>query len=67
MVITSLSGFMVAGQFVTLFKMEIPYYVALIGAVLLKLDSAARADGVMDGWVTASDPTASPPIDGGRS
>jgi probable O-glycosylation ligase (exosortase A-associated) len=39
MVITSLSGFMIAAQFVTLYKLEIPYYVALIGASLLKMTS----------------------------
>ncbi len=39
MVISGLTGFMVAAQFVTLHGLEIPYYTALIGAGVLKLDS----------------------------
>jgi putative inorganic carbon (HCO3(-)) transporter len=39
MVIASLTGFAVAAQFVSLDRLEQPYYVALIGAGLLKLSS----------------------------
>ncbi|MEX2187362.1 MAG: O-antigen ligase family protein [Pirellulales bacterium] len=39
MIIASLVGFMVAAQFVSLVGLEIPYYVALIGAGYLKLAS----------------------------
>lgn len=65
MVITSLAGFMVAGQFVTLFKMEIPYYVALIGAVVLKIDSASRGAGVPVWSDHAFDPNTPQPVGGG--
>jgi putative inorganic carbon (hco3(-)) transporter len=37
MVIAALVGFMVAAQFVTLVGLEIPYYVAMVGAGYLKL------------------------------
>ena len=43
MVITSLAGFLIAAQFVSLHKLEIPYFVALIGAGLLKLTSTPAA------------------------
>jgi O-antigen ligase len=39
MVIASLTGFAVAAQFVSLDRLEPPYYIALLGAALLKLDS----------------------------
>lgn len=39
MVIASLVGFSVAAQFVTLHGLEIPYYLTLIGAGVLKLNS----------------------------
>lgn len=35
-IITSIVGFMVAGQFVSLAGLEIPYYTAMVGVVLLK-------------------------------
>jgi probable O-glycosylation ligase (exosortase A-associated) len=35
-IITSIAGFMVAGQFVSLAGLEIPYYTAMVGVVLLK-------------------------------
>jgi O-antigen ligase len=41
MVIAALVGFMVAAQFVTLYRYEMPYYIALIGAVTLKLRARA--------------------------
>src|SRR5205823_12965539 len=44
MVIASLTGFVVAAQFVSLDRLEPPYYIALLGAALLKLDSI-RAGG----------------------
>jgi probable O-glycosylation ligase (exosortase A-associated) len=49
MVIASLIGFMFAAQFVSLVGLEIPYYVALIGAGYLKLASrpAAAYEGVV--------------------
>ena len=37
MVIAGLTGFIVAGQFVSLTGLEIPYYVTLVGAGYLKL------------------------------
>jgi probable O-glycosylation ligase (exosortase A-associated) len=40
MVIAALIGFMVAGQFVSLAGLEIPYYVVLVGAGYLKLSDA---------------------------
>ena len=40
-IIMSLVGFAVAGQFVSLGGLEIPYYVAMIGVVLLKYAGAA--------------------------
>jgi O-antigen ligase len=39
MVIASLIGFAVAAQFVSLKGLEVPYYVALVGAAVLKLSS----------------------------
>jgi O-antigen ligase len=52
MVVASLTGFMVAAQFVTLYMMEIPYYIALIGAGLLKLSSREDFNGQ---WTQISD------------
>ncbi len=43
MVIASLVGFAVAAQFVSLDRLEIPYYVVLIGAGLLKIAPARAA------------------------
>jgi probable O-glycosylation ligase (exosortase A-associated) len=43
MVIASLIGFAVAAQFVSLDRLEPPYYIALLGAALLKLDSQRAA------------------------
>lgn len=43
MVIAALVGFSVAAQFVTLHGLELPYFVALIGAGTLKLNSEGRA------------------------
>jgi O-antigen ligase len=42
MVIAGLSGFAVAAQFISLEGLEIPYYVALVGAGVLKLEWAAK-------------------------
>ncbi|WP_166826758.1 O-antigen ligase family protein [Thalassoroseus pseudoceratinae] len=39
MVISSLIGFIVSAQFVTVEAVEIPYYVTLLGAIVLKLQS----------------------------
>jgi probable O-glycosylation ligase (exosortase A-associated) len=44
MVIAGLVGFVVAAQFVTLHGLEIPYYTTLVGAGILKLNSAGRGD-----------------------
>jgi probable O-glycosylation ligase (exosortase A-associated) len=52
MVIASLVGFMVSAQFVTLEGLEIPYYVALLGAGLLKVSSTSnnnRGVGILAG------------------
>jgi O-antigen ligase len=51
-VIASLLGFAVAGQFISLWALEAPYYVALVGAGVLKLTSgpdAAWAGGLHAG------------------
>jgi probable O-glycosylation ligase (exosortase A-associated) len=40
MVIASLAGFVVAAQFVTIKYLEVPFYVALLGVCLLKLNQA---------------------------
>ncbi|MGE3820537.1 MAG: O-antigen ligase family protein [Isosphaeraceae bacterium] len=42
MVISALIGFMIAGQFVSLFGLEMPYFICLIGAGALKLNSQAE-------------------------
>jgi probable O-glycosylation ligase (exosortase A-associated) len=43
MVIASLSGFLVSSQFVSVYRMETNYYVALVGAGVLKLQEARVA------------------------
>jgi probable O-glycosylation ligase (exosortase A-associated) len=43
MVIVSLAGFAVAAQFVSLYALEQPYYIALIGAATLKLVSTPES------------------------
>jgi O-antigen ligase len=59
MVIASLVGFAVAAQFLTIYGIEIPYYVALIGIGILKLTpTQARA-----GAETAADVASVPPVD----
>jgi len=42
-IITSIVGFMVAGQFVSLAGLEIPYYTTMVGVVLLKSNKHAPA------------------------
>ncbi len=44
MVIASLVGFMVSAQFVTVDGVELPYYVVLVGAGVLKLTSSPPAE-----------------------
>ena len=44
MVIASAIGFLVSAQFVTVNAVELPYYIVLIGAGVLKLSSAATAE-----------------------
>jgi O-antigen ligase len=44
-VIASLAGFAVSAQFVSLDLLEHPYYVCMVGACLLKLQSAWAAEG----------------------
>jgi O-antigen ligase len=39
MVIASLAGFMIAAQFVSISGLELPYYIVMAGAVVLKLSS----------------------------
>lgn len=46
MVAASLIGFAFAAQFVSLWGLELPYYVVLIGAAAAKLNSAAYQSGV---------------------
>jgi O-antigen ligase len=45
MVITSLVGFMIAAQFVSLEGLEIPYYVALLGAGAIKINALNKLGG----------------------
>jgi O-antigen ligase len=44
MVIASLTGFAVSSQFITVYGLEVPFYVCLIGAGLLKLTSQPVAE-----------------------
>ena len=39
-----MSGFIASAQFVTVDGIELPYYIALIGAGVLKVASAAEAE-----------------------
>ena len=48
MTITSLIGFLIAAQFVSLESLEIPYYVCLIGIGTLKLASTPSKDSAWD-------------------
>ena len=41
MVVAGIIGFAIAAQFVSLYGLEVPYYIALIGAGALKLSSTA--------------------------
>jgi O-antigen ligase len=43
MVIVGLCGFVVSAQFVSLEALEIPYFLCIVGAALLKIESAAEA------------------------
>jgi probable O-glycosylation ligase (exosortase A-associated) len=52
MTIASLTGFMVAAQFVSIVGLELPYYIALIGAGVLKL-------ATMPPWAAAALPAIS--------
>lgn len=70
MVIASLVGFIVAAQFVSLETLEIPYYLCLLGAATLKLESlpefaqqsdGALTDGAEDERELADSPTAASP------
>lgn len=45
-VIASLSGFMVAAQFLSISGLELPYYVVLAGAIALKLNSVPAGEPV---------------------
>lgn len=48
MVVTSLTGFIISAQFVSLEALEIPYYVALVGAGTLRLLSLREAEAAAD-------------------
>jgi O-antigen ligase len=48
MVITSIVGFAIAAQFISLWGLEIPYYVILVGAGVLKLTSGFGDHGDAD-------------------
>jgi probable O-glycosylation ligase (exosortase A-associated) len=52
MVIASVVGFCVSGQFVSLSLLEQPYYAVLIGVVSLKLASRNRAEDAQQVWIT---------------
>ncbi len=57
MVIASISGFLVASQFVTLEGLEVPYYITLLGASALVVASRESAWAVSE---TVHDPGAEP-------
>ncbi len=44
MVMTSVLGFAVAAQFISLWALEMPYYTVLIGATVLKLADTLKAE-----------------------
>jgi probable O-glycosylation ligase (exosortase A-associated) len=58
LVCASLIGFMVAAQFVSLMNFELPYYIVLLGASVLKLESDSNAASATPGLPSA--PTKSP-------
>jgi probable O-glycosylation ligase (exosortase A-associated) len=49
MVIVSLVGFVVSAQFVTMYGVDLPYYIVLVGAGVLKLSSSEEAE--LDGYL----------------
>lgn len=55
MVIASIIGFAVAAQFISVYGVEAPYYIVLLGAALLKLQHAQAGQAVAG---IARDPTA---------
>ena len=62
MVITGLAGFLVASQFITVYGVEAPYYVAMMGGGLLQLRSVGHANAA------ESFPSSSPaPLRGGKT
>jgi O-antigen ligase len=58
MVVAAIVGFIVAAQFVSLDRLEVPYYVALIGAGVLKLTSLEPVADTPPDSLTAPRPTA---------
>jgi hypothetical protein len=54
-VIASLVGFGVSAQFVSAELVEGPYYLVMIGAGVLKLDSLARAQNGPPAWPQPAD------------
>ena len=59
-IVMAMAGFIVAGQFVTLSGLEIPYYMAMVGVMILKdlpvLASAANAATAFAGRPTSPRP-----------
>jgi O-antigen ligase len=66
MVVASLAGFVVSSQFVSVIGIEVPFYVTLLGAGVLKLASSAEAAGtareVQPGWAGGPHPFAMSPV-----
>jgi hypothetical protein len=55
MVVAGLIGFAIAAQFVSLYGLEVPYYIALIGAGVLKLSSTAAEPAQQPALVRPAD------------
>jgi probable O-glycosylation ligase (exosortase A-associated) len=61
MVVAGLIGFMTSAQFVSLVALELPYYVALVGAGVLTLQSRATASAGDSEFVAPGEEAASSP------
>ncbi len=59
MVISSIAGFVVTAQFVTIEGLETPYYVAMLGAALLKL-SPSDVNTATQSWASTTDDNLAP-------
>ena len=72
MVVCALAGFAVTSQFITVYGIEVPYYMAIIGAGVLKLRAAtprtaavtSSTTGSIASWCWAGASPAFPPLCG---